>query len=356
MTARRTDAKVISLRSRLPRADPAEAAARNRALALLSGLEVDDPDGPLRLTVGVAAPAAGGWLRFETGVGAMGLAPARIAGQPVPPLPEAAAPDLPAALHQLSRLEPLIAAVERAVGLPLDPVGLGPPCGLTFSLVAADANDGTVHEARLCVDPACAAIWPDPPDRRPLGAAAAAPVALRALLEGPLAPTSELAELGAGDVVVLPRASASGWACALSSDRGPLGAGFLDLANRKLTLQTLETSPMLETAAQPAVTPDAEIAPAPPAEPMSFAPREARQPAEALALETLSVRLRVALNDVRLPLKALSGLRPGSVVTLPGDQEDLPVQLLADDQPIASGRLVSLGDAYGVLVDEVRAG
>ena len=112
---------------------------------------------------------------------------------------------------------------------------------------------------------------------------------------------------------------------------------------------------MLETAARPVdKSADDDIVTAAPAEPMSFAPREAA--AGGVALDTLTVRLRVALGEVRLPLKTLAGLQPGAVVTLPGDDQDLRVELLAEDQPIATGRLVSLGDAYGVLVDEVRAG
>jgi len=351
-------AKVVSLRARLPKADPVEATLRNRALALLSSLAVPDEAGLLRLSARAAEPAAGGWLRFETGVGALALAPALIARQPVPPLPAGAAPDLPAALHQLSRLEPLIAAIERAVGLPLDPVELGASFGLVFALEATDVDGEVVHAAHLAVAPGCAAAWPEPLAPNGLGAAGEAPAFFAAALEGPRVPAAELAELAAGDLVVLPRAGPAGWACTLSNDRRPFAAGFLDLAARRLTLETLETS-MLETAARPAEAPASEAAPTPApvsaAEPMSFAPRPL-QPAEALALDAVAVRLRVALGDVRLPLRTLSGLRPGSVVTLPGDGQDLQVVLMAEDQRIATGRLVSLGDAYGVLVDEVRAG
>lgn len=354
MTRPCAETKVVSLRERLPKADPAEAAARNRALALLSSLTVEDPAGPLKVTARAAAPGVGGWLRFETGAGLLSLSPALIAGQPVPPLPEAAAPDLPAALHQLSRLEPVIAAVERAIGLPLDPVGLGLPTGLVLQLEARREGGEVVHRARIAVEPPCAALWPEP-EGRYLGVAALAPIALAAVLDGPTAPAAELAQLSAGDVVVLPRAAAAGWACTLATERGPLARGFLDLADRQLTIQTLESTPMLETAARPAGAPaDAEIAPAAPAEPMSFAPRDDAAPSDGVALDTLTVRLRVALGEVRLPLKTLSGLRPGAVLTLPGAQEHLHVEVLAEDQPIASGRLVSLGDAYGVLVDEVR--
>lgn len=112
---------------------------------------------------------------------------------------------------------------------------------------------------------------------------------------------------------------------------------------------------MLETAARSAGAraPDADTSPTAAAEPISFAPRPAE--ADAVATDGLTIRLGVELGEVRLSLKALSSLRPGSVVALEGQGEDLVVELRADGQPLATGRLVSLGDAYGVLVDSVRA-
>jgi len=354
-------ADVVTLapaRARLRKIDPAEANAANRGLALLHGLGVDDEIGPLRLTARMAeAPRDGGWLRFDTGAGETAIAPVLIARQPAAPLPERAAADLPAALHQLSRLEPLIAAMERAIGLPLDPVGLGPRAGLVFELNAETADGEVVHSAQFAVDPACAALWPDAPPRSDLGLAELAPVTLRATLEGPRAPVAELSLLAKGDVVVLARTGAAGWACALAADGAPVAHGYLDLAARNFTVQHLEPHPMLETATRSAEAraPDATDTPMPAAEPMSFAPRPAEAQA-APAADGLTIRLGVELGEVRLSLKALSTLRPGSVLPLPAAGDDLVVELKADGQHLATGRLVSLGDAYGVVVDSVRAG
>lgn len=354
-------AKVVTFapaRERLRRVDPAEAAAGNRALALLHGLQVDDEAGRLRLAARVAdAPLDGGWLRFETGVGDAMISPVLISRQPAAPLPEGAAPDLPAALHQLSRLEPLIAAIERVIGLPLDPVGLGPRRGLVFALEARSEDGEIVHAVQLAADPSCAATWPDPPAPVSLGVAGRAFATLRASLEGPRAPVAELPLLSRGDVVVLPRGAAAGWVCTLSGDGAPLAMGFLDLAARNFTVQHLESRSMLETAPRSAEAraPEADIPSAATAEPMSFAPRPAEPQTDAVSTDGLMIRLGVELGEVRLSLKALSSLRPGSVVALEGQGEDLIVELRADGQPLATGRLVSLGDAYGVLVDSVRA-
>ena len=343
-------------RRRLRRIDPADAAAGNRVLALLDGLSVDDPQGVLTLSVrGAASPRDGGWLVFDTGAGEIAISALVIAGQPVPPLAEGVSPDLPAALHQLSRLEPIIGAVERAVGLPLDPVAVGPQRGLAFDVQARDADGAIVHTAQLSVDPTCAAVWPDPPPTVDFEAHAAA--TLRASLEGPRAPLAELPLLASGDVVVLPTAS-GGLACTLSGADAPILRGRLDVAARRLTLQHVETDPMLDTAQRPAESraPDHDTSkPVPPAEGASFAPR-AEAPAQPLSTEGLTIRLGVELGEVRLSLKALSGLKPGSVIALPLEGDDLVVELNADGQPLATGRLVSLGDAYGVLVDSVRAG
>jgi len=112
---------------------------------------------------------------------------------------------------------------------------------------------------------------------------------------------------------------------------------------------------MLETSLRSPEAVEADVVKAPPAEAKSFSPADHAAPTTAPDFGALTVRLRVALGEVRLPLKTLSQLRPGSVVALPGEGEDLAVELLADDRAIATGRLVSLGDAYGVLVDKVRA-
>ena len=342
-----------SLRSRLPKADPAEAAVRNRALALLSSVMVEDEGRTLTVSAAAAQVAPGGWLQFDTGAGTVALCAQTIAGQPVSPLPEGAAPDLPAALHQLSRLEPMIAAIERAIGLPLDPVGLGPSFGLVFELRATDPEGGVVHAVQLAVEPACAAAWPEPPEPVALGPAGAATAAIEIRLDGPAAPVTELGALRDGDLVVLPRGPA-GWACDLLAGGRLLARGGLDFATRNLSIRSLETAHMLETTLRSPEAVEADVAKAPPAEAKSFSPADHAAPATAPDLGALTVRLRVALGEVRLPLKTLSQLRPGSVVALPGEGEDLAVELLADDRAIATGRLVSLGDAYGVLVDKVR--
>ena len=87
------------------------------------------------------------------------------------------------------------------------------------------------------------------------------------------------------------------------------------------------------------------------------------QPAEAavpdgapIAPADLPVTLRVILGEASLPLSELTGLRPGSTVVLGGSARDATAVLLAGDHPIATGRLVAVGEAYGVLIEQLATG
>ena len=81
-------------------------------------------------------------------------------------------------------------------------------------------------------------------------------------------------------------------------------------------------------------------------------------PAEAapIAPADLPVSLRVMLGEVSLPLSELARLRPGSTVVLGGPARDAAAILLAGERPIATGRLVAVGEAYGLLIEHLATG
>jgi type III secretion protein Q len=62
------------------------------------------------------------------------------------------------------------------------------------------------------------------------------------------------------------------------------------------------------------------------------------------------------LGEASLPLSELAGLRPGSTVVLGGSATAVPAVLLAGDHPIATGQLVAVGEAYGVLIEHLAKG
>ena len=70
-------------------------------------------------------------------------------------------------------------------------------------------------------------------------------------------------------------------------------------------------------------------------------------------LAELPVRLQVVLPAIDLPVASLAALAPGAVTALPIEGDDIRVELVAAGTRIAVGRLISLGSAYGVLIDAV---
>lgn len=339
-----------SLHARLPQMAPAEAAARNRLLSALNGpMAEGEGSGALTLRASIVPPSeeAPG-LVFETDVGMLRLTPERVAGQPAR-LAAVAAPDLPEILAEMSRLEPLIAALERLCGRPLDPCGLSaePGPGLGVRLEALDAEGRPVHAVRLLV-PEPLAIGFTAPPLRALGPAARASAVGRLILQGPAAPRTELAWLEAGDVVLLPDGLSSSRPAWLAVGRIVLRGG-LDLAAAEFHAyredpDMLDVLPGDDALGEPAPAPETvgrPIADLPLAEP---------------DLADLPVRLQVVLPQMEIPVSVLAGLAPGAVAPLPIEGEALKVDILAAGVRIASGQLVALGSAYGVLIEQVAGG
>lgn len=73
------------------------------------------------------------------------------------------------------------------------------------------------------------------------------------------------------------------------------------------------------------------------------------------AFAGISVRLSVEVGAVRLPLRDVLGLQPGSVHTL-DRKVDQPVDVLINDRLIARGEIVAVGDRFGVKLTEIMPG
>lgn len=65
------------------------------------------------------------------------------------------------------------------------------------------------------------------------------------------------------------------------------------------------------------------------------------------------IAVSVDLGETVVPLKTLTELRPGTVLPLIGLDAEMRVTLRSAGQAFARGRLVSLGEAYAVLIDVV---
>jgi type III secretion protein Q len=317
--------------------DAAQVAARNRALAAMSGLRVAG----LRIAASLVEPPPGPWILFGQDPDAPRLAIIAIDGAPVVPGDDAAL------LVALDRLEPVLAAIEAAAGLSLEPSDVSsqpPKIGLSIALEvtwnAETAPDRLVfHVAAAAPD-----AWPPPPiDLSADGVHLAAPIAGRLVLDAATVAAGRVAVLRPGDIVLTAWGpNRPGDARLILADRRLVGR--FDPADRRFTVITLEesamTAPPMDAAVQPADTAGDDISPiAPP-----------------IAPGDLPIALRVMLGEASLPLSELAGLRPGSTVVLGGSTTAVPAVLLAGDHPIATGKLVAVGEAYGVLIEQLAKG
>ena len=66
-------------------------------------------------------------------------------------------------------------------------------------------------------------------------------------------------------------------------------------------------------------------------------------------LAEVQVELAVELGRITLPLRALLGLAPGSVLRLER-KADAPVDVLVNDSPVSRGEVVVIGGDFGVRV------
>ena len=313
--------------------DPAEVAARNRALAVMSAL----PAPGLRIATHLVEPPPGPWILFGERPDAPRLAVVALDGAPFVPEDDAAL------LVALDRLEPVLAAIETATGLGLEPSDISsrpPEPGLAIALDVARDADGAPNRLVLHVAADAPAAWPLPAvDLLADGAHLAVPIAGRLVLDAATAPAARVAGLRTGDVVL------TAWGPTRPGDArlilaGRRLVGRFDLADRRFTVITLEesamTAPPMDAAIQPAQADVPEASPMAPAD--------------------LPVALRVMLGEASLPLSELAGLRPGSTVVLGGSAKDAVAVLLAGDHPIATGKLVAVGEAYGVLIEQLAQG
>ncbi|WP_184717876.1 FliM/FliN family flagellar motor switch protein [Caulobacter sp.] len=301
--------------ARLPPLSPRLAAARERMLSILNrsveGLT-------LKAAIVEDAPEAP-WVVFDTTAGRVGLAQT-----------DATPRDHAEVLARLDQLEPLLAALETG-DFTFDPVDVedGAEAALLIGLEAFDAEAVRRHAVVLALDLAAAEAWPE------LGAEAdfsalSVPLPVVLTLDGPTVPASQ--GLGVGDVVLLPFGAERAVVATLAV-AGRRARGAFIPAGGRFSINSLEPIAMSDLSIQidPAASPDPG------------------------ALADLPVTLRVALGEVTLTVAQLAALRPGSTVTLEVPPAEARAVLLAGERPVAAGRLVALGEAYGLVIDSLEA-
>lgn len=276
----------------LPRVDPARDSLAGAVARLLeqAGFAVDI----------LAAPPRGTWFRCAGGVyvrpGGTALHPERVV--------EAAA--------ALDTAEPLLLALEQALGLPFEPDDLGPASDdpmLPFT-VRRDGQDaalllpvGHPHAAGWIAEAATLT----PP-------AARLPVLARVLVQGPRLGIAEAGDLAAGDLVLI----------------GTRPPATLEAAHFRQAGQFDLIAGIFTSHPDGAPMESSDVAPSP---------------------RDFAVPLTLRLPEQLTSAAALADLRPGVALPLGPIAEGMAVELLVAGSPLARGELVQLGDRFAVLIE-----
>lgn len=314
----------------LERLDPAEVATRNHALRVMAALKVPG----LRIAASLAEPSAGPWILFGSDRDSPRLLIVDVDGTRFAPEDDAAL------LVALDRFESLLAAIEAATGLALEPTGVSsqpPPEGLDIAFDLTTDDGATASRLILHVDAALARGWPTPAvDLAADGPHQAAPTLGQLVLEAAAVTATRVAALRPGDIVLTPAGPSRPGDARLVLPSRRL-TGRYDPADHRFTITQIEERAMNGPPANAAVL-------------AGEAPES-----DGVTIDT-PVPLRVMLGEVALPLSELAGLRPGSTVVLGRTAQDTTALLLAGEQPIATGRLVAVGEAYGLLIEQLATG
>ncbi|PZO69130.1 MAG: hypothetical protein DI640_15495, partial [Sphingomonas taxi] len=198
----------------------------------------------------------------------------------------------------------------------------------------ADAEGRQLHAARVSLAPAVARRLRRSGEGAPV---LDIPLPARLNVEGPRLSPDQMTGLRSGDLMLVPAESGC-WRMRLAAS-GAAGTalGLFDPATRLFTHQTEdirmtdEATSGFATPVPPRASPEIDLA-SPPDAP---------------------VAVMIDLGETAVPLKTLTGLTPGAVLPLPDLPTDMPVTLSSAGRAFARGRLVSLGDAYAVLIEAV---
>lgn len=231
------------------------------------------------------------------------------------------AADLDGQMAVLARHEPMLAAIEQAIGVTFSP-----------ETVEADWQEGTRWIELAVEDQICAfgfaTEWQDA-SRLPLASGDAtitASVPLRAALavRAALLPLGQAETLGAGDLLCLPAGAVSAM---LTMAQDPNGHHAIEC-----------TFTLREGLLAPGHNPERTR--------MSLSTEEG-------GAERFKVPLTVRLPELAIAADEIAALAEGGTIRLRPLVEGLEVDLLVAGQPVASGEIVRLGEDFAVLIDRV---
>lgn len=303
----------------LPLLEPAEAELRRQLLAALSGRQWRH--GPLRADIPPSPPHCAPWFHCRNG-GAFHLASLSGAVPLIRRRDDSF--DGADAAAALDAAEPLLADVEAALGIDLDPASLTAEprrSGLTVQL------HGGPDRMLLALPPAVPLV-PAPPSWCAV-LVGGIPVAVRIGFKGPRLAPHDAAGLACGDLLLL---AALPFDAALEA-AGWQGRVLLDPQRREL--RPLGNGIHLTENGMDDPT---------------HPPGETDSEASSISGD-FTVPLTIELESALVPLRNLQALRQGAVLPLEGSGT-LAVLVRVSGQRLARGHLVSVGEGFGVLIDE----
>jgi type III secretion protein Q len=321
------------LRDRLRSIDAARAERQTQLIAALTARAVDDDTLTARVAFERDRRAAAAWIRFRADGAPVYLAPLLVDGALARLARGHDGPDPAVAAALLARIEPLIVALETALGAELYPDGLDTSDPADSILLRIDAHGaaGAVRHRLLVAFP------PDGPVATPV-LPPVVPSALGALrwrwtatLDGPPLRATRVATIRAGDMMLLGLRPLT--ARVKLPGRAPTAAGRIDLIRGNMTLQN-----------------DIVEDPAAGREPIAPATETT-----SIDWDELRVPTVIEIDGAMVSASEVAALGGGSVLPLPVGNGTLAVRVIAGGTLIGSGELVAVGEGFGILFTSVVA-
>lgn len=317
------------LRDRLPAIDGIRAERQTRLIAALNARRLGEQTLSARLALARDRRAASGWVRFRAGGRAVTIAPLLVDGELVRLSGAGGGPDAAIAARLLAAIEPLVVALESALGADLHPEGLTtepPDDAILLRLDAACSRHAIRHRLIVAVPAEGEIASPALPAAEP---ALLANLRARwtATIDAPAIPASHIGTIVPGDLFLL--------------GLTPLVARITIPGRRGLVRGRLE--PM-----KGSMTLHEDIVPAPADTAASGAPGNSVEGAP-IDWDAMKVPATIEIEGGLLSARDIAGLAGGSVLSLPQTGGTLAVRVVAGGTLIGAGELVAVGEGYGVL-------
>ena len=318
----------IPLRDRLPAIDADRAERQTRLIAALNARRLGEQTLSARVALARDRRAASAWVRFRAAGRQVTIAPLLVDGELVRLSGVGGGPDAAIAARLLAAIEPLVVALESALGTDLHPEGLtgeAPDDAILLRLDAACTRHSIRHRLIVAVPSQGEIASPALPASEP---ALLATLRARwsAAIDAPAIPASHIGTIAPGDLFLLgltplvARISIPG--------RRGLVQGLLEPQKGSLTLHEDIVPAPADTAAG-APTPTVEGAP--------------------IDWDAMKVPATIEIDGGLLSARDIAGLAAGSVLPVPQTGGTLAVRVVAGGTLIGAGELVAVGDGFGVL-------